>query len=382
MATVENYRLCGDVSALLRDAPHAVESFSPGHWDLMCSLERTAREVVRRRDVEEVATFFSDVAYLKRPHTMIREDVRQAILKYPQEALASCEALTQLRTLDYAAMDVVARVPFFGRRGGRSFNSAVLRLVCPESFGVVDWRNAAVLCDSPGFDGLVTPPMVFLWFSKDDVLVKRGHLPFTRDVYRAYNDALRSLASIYRLRVADVDLVLWTYSIQRQPFVRFSLPAFTMNKGVGEGDRRALRQPQNRHSVVSRCVQEYLTRLAEVGVLSREQILAELCSVFALVRSECDEFGRTRMGRLRDRVLPIVGALDAAIGSRDPERMLGLWQRWQAMVDTSSPNYIGINLPADMILDGYLILEDFIPFKEHIESHYHTSTLEPRYECD
>jgi hypothetical protein len=340
-------------------------------------MERSACEVVQRRDLAEAAAFFAEVAYLKRPHTTDREMVRQTVLKYPEEMLAAFDALAQVRALDYDAMDIVARVPFFGRGGGRSFNSAVLRLVCPESFGIVDWRNLAVLCCAPGFDGLVTPPVVFPQFSREKVLVERGYLLFTPDVYRAYNDILRSLAAVYGLRVADIDLVLWTYSIQRQPFVHFSLPALSMV--LAESDRRALRL--NHQPVATRRVQEYLTRLSDAGVLSKSQILAELSSVFMLIRNECVAFGRTKRGKLKDRVMLIVRVLDEAIESGNPERLLGLWRRWQGMVEPS-PQWIGIDLPTDMILEGYLVLEDFIPVKEYIESYYHGSTLESRYECD
>jgi hypothetical protein len=134
-------------------------------------------EVVGRRNVAEVADFLAEVAYLKRPHTIKREIIRPILLEYPEDILGACDALVQLEVSDYKAMDAVARVPFFGRRGGRSFNSAVLRLVCPESFGIIDWRNVAVVCGSPGFDGFVTPPIVFPQFSREDVLVQRGYLP-------------------------------------------------------------------------------------------------------------------------------------------------------------------------------------------------------------
>lgn len=52
------------------------------------------------------------------------------------------------------------------------------------------------------------------------------------------------------------------------------------------------------------------------------------------------------------------------------------------MVDPSSPQWLGINLPTDMILEGYLVLEDFIPVKDYIEVYYNGYTLEPRYECE
>jgi hypothetical protein len=35
-----------------------------------------------------------------------------------------------------------------------------------------------------------------------------------------------------------------------------------------------------------------------------------------------------------------------------------------------------------MVLEGYLVLEDFIPVKEYIEAYYDASTLNPRYACD
>jgi hypothetical protein len=48
------------------------------------------------------------------------------------------------------------------------------------------------------------------------------------------------------------------------------------------------------------------------------------------------------------------------------------------MVDPASPHWIGIDLPADMILSGCLVLEDFIPVKEHIERFYDPTSLQPR----
>jgi hypothetical protein len=372
--------LVGDVAALLADAPRAVESFSLGHWGLMQELERRAAEAVARRDVGGAATFLSDVAFLKRPHTTDRALVRQAVLACPAEVLGALDALARVGELGYAAMDAVARVPWFGRGGGRSFNSAVLRLVCPASFGIVDWRNVAVLCGSPGFDGLVAPTVSFSQFSREDVLAVRGQLPFTMAVYREYNDTLRALAADYGMRAADVDLVLWTYSIHRQPFTRFSLPVFASTMRLGERDREALRC--DHQPVAARLVREYLSRLGEAGVLSKNQILCELRSLFTLIRDECAAFGSHRKGKLKDRVRLIMMVLDEAISSESPGRLLGQWNRWQGMVDPTSPHWIGISLPTDMILEGYLVLEDFIPVKEYLEAYYDQSTLEPRYACD
>lgn len=74
--------------------------------------------------------------------------------------------------------------------------------------------------------------------------------------------------------------------------------------------------------------------------------------------------------------------LDEAISSESPGRLLGQWDRWQGMVDPASPHWIGIKLPTDMVLEGYLVLEDFIPVKEYLEAYYDPSSLDPRYVCD
>jgi hypothetical protein len=50
---------------------------------------------------------------------------------------------------------------------------------------------------------------------------------------------------------------------------------------------------------------------------------------------------------------------------------------WHGMVDPSSPSWIGISLPTEMVLEGYLVFEDFLPVKEYFESNYDPSSLDP-----
>ena len=50
----------------------------------------------------------------------------------------------------------------------------------------------------------------------------------------------------------------------------------------------------------------------------------------------------------------------------------------RGMVDPSSPPWIGISLPTDMVLAGYLVLEDFIKVKEYVEANYDPATFDPR----
>jgi hypothetical protein len=145
-------------------------------------------------------------------------------------------------------------------------------------------------------------------------------------------------------------------------------------------DRELLRRDHG--PVAERMVETYLTRLKETGHLTRDHLIAELSSLFGFIRDECEAFGSRKRGKLRDRVQLIVATVGEAIASRSPERLLSLWTRWQDRVDPSSPNWVGINLPTDMVLEGYMVLEDFIPVKRYVESVYDAATLEPKYACD
>lgn len=52
------------------------------------------------------------------------------------------------------------------------------------------------------------------------------------------------------------------------------------------------------------------------------------------------------------------------------DRNAGCSMGWHGMVDPSSPSWIGISLPTEMVLEGYLVFEDFLPVKEYFESNY------------
>lgn len=182
-----------DVNELLRQAPIAVESYYPGHWERMCELERRAQRIVAQRDLEAFVKCLCDVAFLKQP----REDhanLPAAIERSLQEVRAAMDALGDIGRLDYQTMELLARVPGFGRGGGRAFNSAVVRLVCPKAFGIIDWRNLAVLMAANGFEGLVDPPLKLDQLSADEVLRRKGNLVLTQQVYERYNNELRAIA--------------------------------------------------------------------------------------------------------------------------------------------------------------------------------------------
>jgi hypothetical protein len=74
----------------------------------------------------------------------------------------------------------------------------------------------------------------------------------------------------------------------------------------------------------------------------------------------------------------VVAALERAIKTEDRYRLLSQWTRWADLVDPASPNWQGINLPGSMILEGYMIFEDFEPVKNYFDTLYDVDSLEPR----
>jgi hypothetical protein len=66
-------------------------------------------------------------------------------------------------------------------------------------------------------------------------------------------------------------------------------------------------------------------------------------------------------------VRKIVDAFDSTIKSGSLDRLLGLWSRWNDFVNPASPNWIGIDLPGSMILNGFMVLEDFLDVKKLLE---------------
>jgi hypothetical protein len=209
-----------DLDQLLAQAPAAVDCYFPGHWELMRKLEHRAKSIVASRDLDAFVKFLRDVAFLKQPRSD-HQWLFSALGSSHTETTAALDALCNIDHIGYRAMDLLARVPGFGQRGGRAFNSVVVRLVRPESFGIIDWRNLAVLMSASGFEGLIEPPIRLKELSPEEVLRCKGRLILSQQMYELYNNALREIAHEHRKSVAEIDLVLWTFSIVKRPFTPF-----------------------------------------------------------------------------------------------------------------------------------------------------------------
>jgi hypothetical protein len=367
---------------LLARAPEAINSYNPGHWDLMVTCEKRAKQVVDSCDVDEAITFLADVAYLKQPHKIDRANL-QAILIGHKDTIKNClHNLKDIDRLDYSALEHIAKIPFFGRGGGRSFASALLRLFRPDKYGIIDWRNLAVLVGAKGFDGLVIPPFSFSAVTPRQVISEKGHMLFTQDLYIDYNNALRQLAAKYRKWPAEIDLVLWVYSIDRLPF-----PAIRSGQALFVTSfLQRLQRPGDsaRRKNLNSMVEEYINRLNEVGNLSPHLVRGELVAIFQFVLDEFMSFAyRLRTIRHNKIVINNIKAtLEAAISSKDSERLLAKWKDWENKVNPASPSYTGhTNLPADMVMNGYVIFEDLAAIRKYFEDRYCDVSFLSKDEC-
>jgi hypothetical protein len=134
-------------------------------------------------------------------------------------------------------------------------------------------------------------------------------------------------------------------------------------------------KPKNRPQAAVRRVNiddltnKYLRQLTNKGDLVPDQVRQELRGVFKHIRYECEAYGRGKY-QIKMNILRILNALDHGINAKRGEYLLAKWKGWEDMLNPGSRNYIGINLPGSMILEGYLVFEDLIPIREYFENKY------------
>lgn len=365
---------------LLEKAPGAINSYNPGHWDFMLSLEARAKEIVNQRDVEKAVSFLADVAFLKQPHRINRNNLINILSNHLDSIRCCLLKLQDIDRLDYEVLEYVAKIPYFGRRGGRSFASALLRLFRPDKYGIIDWRNMAVLAGAHGFDGLISPHFKFMQVTAPQIIKDKGHLLYSQDLYIEYNDILRKLASEYGKSPADVDLILWVYSIEKLPF-----PSFNTSVAIFDSFTQSLRisSRNNDRKTLNAVVSNYIDQLRSIGNISEQLVRAELKAIFKFILDEFLLFsGHHRNARHKMTILRIKRTLGDVINSEEGEWLLAKWEAWENRVDPSSPSYTGhTNLPGSMLIEGYIIFEDLIPIRKYFESKYCDSSFSSKEDC-
>ena len=119
--------------------------------------------------------------------------------------------------------------------------------------------------------------------------------------------------------------------------------------------------------MAKRILDTYVTGLAEPDEICFTALVDELCAVFALIQNEALLYARNKRPLVRERVMRVVNAFELTVKSRNLERLSGLWNYWNDLIDTSSPTYIGIDLPGSMLMEGYMVLEDFLELEKLVE---------------
>jgi uncharacterized protein YceK len=129
---------------------------------------------------------------------------------------------------------------------------------------------------------------------------------------------------------------------------------------------------------INELIKKYIAALDDVGSLTPEQVRQELCAVFQYMRDECELYGRGKR-YIRMNILRILHALDLGIRAKKGEYLLAKWRVWEDMLNPASPYYIGIDLPGSMIIDGYLVFEDFITLRRYFENEYDDGSFNPKH---
>jgi hypothetical protein len=138
-------------------------------------------------------------------------------------------------------------------------------------------------------------------------------------------------------------------------------------------------------------VEEYINRLNEVGNLSPDLVRGELIAIFQFVFNEFMSFvyrprtirhNQTVINNIKTVINNIKTTLKAAISSKDSERLLAKWKDWENKVNPSAPSWTGhTNLPADMVMNGYIIFEDLAAIRKYFEDRYYDVSFLSKDEC-
>jgi hypothetical protein len=369
-----------DIDELLKKAPEYINSFMPGHWDFMQHLEERGKIILERDPIEDdLISFFADIAYLKRPHNFDKEGFREKLSPNISKINSCVEQIRNIDSIDYQVLDYIGKIPYFGVNGGRSFASAVLRIIRPDKYGIIDWRNMAVMANSKGFEGLLAYPIIFNNYTPDKIIKDKGHMFFSQDLYIEYNNSLRELANIFMKTPAEIDLILWAYSIKKQPFgFQPILSGSYFNNFIRK--QVDLSKRKDVHAIVPVLVNKYLDELKEVGNIPRNMVFVELESIFQFVLDEFKEYARNRNNLTVQR---IIKNLQNSINSGSDKRLLYKWKSWEDKLNPAVPGYIGnIQLPGSMYMEGFVVFEQLIPIREYFIEFYEDESFQPKFSAE
>ncbi len=199
-------------------APSKLDSYSPGHWKLTQRLEELGAKILRREVDDEVSLrlFLIDVAVWKEPFEQQSKEMTTNVLSNTYSEIVSTfekvwKALEKRQ--DFEAINAIGSLSGFGRRdGSRKIASAVLRFLDPSKYGVVDYRNWAILSNTENsyFDEPLLEPLA-------RTMEDSRKLPISTADYLKYLHVIRNLAERTNFSPSQIDLALFAYSDEIKP---------------------------------------------------------------------------------------------------------------------------------------------------------------------
>jgi hypothetical protein len=173
-------------------------------------------------DPASLRHFLVQVGYWKMPHELASHESNVNLNSESQIVDTFKSLASSLQDED--RIEACTRLHGFGDVTGQTrMASAILRFLWPEQYGVIDWRNWAVLSNCE-FQFLSAPLLPTIADSRFDLRKVLYDVP----KFLAYLSVLRGLLTALNFkRVADVDLALYSYSAEVWKFPRQEELLFT-----------------------------------------------------------------------------------------------------------------------------------------------------------
>ena len=212
----------------------------------------------------------------------------------------------------------------------------------------------------------------------------RGCIFYDDTLYIEYNNLLRKLAEESGLNCSEIDLVIWVYSLEKEMPIG-ALPRTTLFEsifvtGIEQNRSNMISKPDSRRSIIDSVIAKYLSRMMDDGYQTDDALRAELSAIFNFIAKECEIFSqhKAKTRGQRSNLKDIYDSLRIMARSNQGEKILVKWHNWEDKLSPGSQSYSHLNLPTNMILTGYLVLEDIVEVRKWIESKYDDGSLEPK----
>jgi hypothetical protein len=180
-------------------------------------LGRAIRSRIEQGDFDPASLrdFLVQVGYWKMPHELASH--QSNVNRNSESQIVDTFKSLASTFHDRDRIQTCTRLHGFGDVTGQTrMASAILRFLWPEQYGVIDWRNWAVLSNCE-FEFLSVPLVPAIASSRADL---RKAL-YDVQKFLTYLNVLRGLQTALNFsRVADVDLALYSYSAEIWAFSR------------------------------------------------------------------------------------------------------------------------------------------------------------------